>query len=222
MNGVVGVILAAGGGSRLGGGKLLLPWKGRPLVAHVVETASRCNGLCALVAVLGHDADRVRRAIGSDPPGARHVNFVDNPNWEEGQSTSLILGVEAAVGIAGGAGPGGVMILLGDQPLIRSGTLDILVKAHLKALECNPNHAATAPQYDGKRGNPVILSPALFAAVRRLRGDVGARGILASHAGDVLLVPVDDPGVVHDVDTPEAYARLDVQGQAGKPPPACP
>lgn len=211
MNGIIGVILAAGGGSRLGGGKLLLPWKGRPLVSHVAETASRCGGLAALIAVVGHDAGRMRRAIKADFSGfsgTRHIHLVDNPNWEEGQSTSLILGMETAIRIAGGGGPGGVMFLLGDQPLIRAGTLDILAKAHMEAPGRAPGHAATAPQYGGKRGNPVILSPALFPAVRQLRGDVGARGILASLADGLLLVPVDDPGVVHDVDTPEAYAGL--------------
>ena len=102
----------------------------------------------------------------------------------------------------------GVMFLLADQPLVTTRTLDTLLQAHTDAWEENPEHPATAPVYQGRRGNPVIISRNLFPAVMALRGDIGARHILESLGHGLLRVPVDDPGILHDVDTPEAYEAL--------------
>lgn len=208
-NGIAGVILAAGGGTRLGGGKLLLPWRGKPILAHVAETAARCKGLTALLLVLGHGAPDLRNALGAwIDESPLPVGVIENPDWEAGQSTSLRCGLEAAVRLRDNREPSGIMVLLGDQPAILAETLDLLVAAHGEALARNPDHPATAPLYRGERGNPVILSQRLFPAVRELTGDIGARHILRSLGSDLLLVPVEDSGVLRDVDTQEAYRRL--------------
>ncbi|SBV96858.1 conserved hypothetical protein [uncultured delta proteobacterium] len=208
-SGIAAVMLAAGGGSRLGGGKLLLPWRGQPLFAHVLRTVAQAHGLLSLTVVLGHDAEAVRRAVADAVPDfAVPVHVTVNRDWREGQSASLRCGLAHARSAPGGDAVRGVLFLLGDQPLVTTGTLDALIRAHGAACAKNPAHPATVPVYQGTRGNPVILSHRLFPDLMALRGDTGARHILRELDAEILRVPVDDPGILHDVDTPEAYAAL--------------
>lgn len=205
-----GILLAAGLGSRLGGGKLLLPYKGKPILAHSLAAVLSAGGPARLVLVLGNDATPITEALSAcfpqfPPPG---TEIVINPHPEWGMSESLRLGLSALMAGPGAAGPRSVAVFLGDQPLIRPETLRLLYAAHKRALGKNPRHPATAPEYRGRRGNPVILSRELFPNILRLEGDAGARHILSDLGPRLLLLPVDDPGVVHDVDTPEAYAEL--------------
>ena len=208
-HGVAAVLLAAGGGSRLGGGKLLLPCQGRPLIARVVDAVVQTPDLLSLTVVLGHDASPVRAEVERRMPELpMPVQFTLNAGWREGLSSSLHCGLAGALAAPGGETAGGVLFLLGDQPLVTARTLAALVRAHGEARARNPNHPATAPAYHGLRGNPVILSPCLFPALMDLRGDTGGRRLLRELGKRLLLVPVDDPGVLHDVDTPEAYEAL--------------
>ena len=202
-------MLAAGGGSRLGGGKLLLPWRGRPLLAHLLRAVARTRGLLSLTVVLGHDADAVRRAVDeSVPEFSVPVHGTLNRDWGEGLSASLRHGLEYVQGSPGGEAVESILFLLGDQPLVTPETLNALIRAHAEACAKAPGHPATVPEYQGRRGNPVILSRRLFPALMALRGDVGARHILRELGAGVLRVPVGDPGVLHDVDTLEAYDAL--------------
>lgn len=205
--GIAAVILAAGAGSRLGGGKLLLPWRGKPIIVHAAETAAAVSAFHSLTVVTGSHAPEVAAALARHLPGAP-LHLAENTRWREGMSTSLRLGLESALSRTDGEDVAGVMFLLGDQPLVRRETLGALLRAHGEAADRNPGHPATAPLYAGRRGNPVILSRRLFPGIMALRGDVGARSILAAQGEGVLLVPVDDPGVRFDVDSPEAYERL--------------
>ena len=208
-HGVAAVLLAAGGGSRLGGGKLLLPWRGRPLLSHLLDAVARTPDLLSLTVVLGYDAAAVREVVErrvSDLP--MPVYFTLNDAWREGISASLRRGLENVIAAPGGETIGGVLFLLGDQPLVMARTLTTLIQAHDEARAKNPGHPATVPSHQGRRGNPVILSPCLFPALMALRGDTGGRHILRELGDGLLRVPVDDPGVLHDVDTPAAYEAL--------------
>ncbi|MCD8141475.1 MAG: putative selenium-dependent hydroxylase accessory protein YqeC [Planctomycetaceae bacterium] len=201
-----GLVLAAGGDTRLGGGKLLLPWRGRPVLAHTLAAVLASGVIDGPTLVLGHGAAAVEEAVTREFPNNTAISLLVNSDWSEGQSTSLRAGVrhirecrpEAAA----------VMVVLGDQPLITPATLRRLAMAHRRAVGADPSHPVTAPRYRGRRGNPVILSSKLFDAVESIQGDRGARGILAELGDRVLLVDVDDPGVVGDIDTPEAYQAL--------------
>lgn len=208
-DGIAAVVLAAGGGTRLGGGKLLLPWRGKPLLLHVIASAARLDLAYPPIVVIGYDAEKVRRVIQQEECDAAHtaVRIVENPCWKEGQSTSLKCGVEYAAA-AGGGGLAGVMVLLGDQPRIRSETVRLLAQSHRDAVASDAAHPATAPVCSGRRGNPVILSPLLFPGIMQLTGDVGAREILAGLGEKMLRVPVDDPGIFGDMDTPGEYREL--------------
>ncbi len=203
------IVLAAGGGSRLGGGKLLLPWRGKPILAHTVAAAVQVRAARAVFVVIGHDAGPVREAVAqAAPAGGPPVHLVENPEWRRGQASSLRCGVAAVMAHRDARDAAGAMIVLGDQPLVRPETLNMLAERHLARVAENPGHLATAPFLRGKRGTPAILSPDLYPAILRLEGDVGARHILAALGEELLAVPVDDPAVVRDVDTPDDYAAL--------------
>jgi molybdenum cofactor cytidylyltransferase len=189
---VAAVVLAAGRSTRMGSNKLLEPLGGVPLVRRVAEAAIEAK-LEPVVVVTGHDG----AAVGATLDGLS-VRLVENPDFADGLSTSLKVGI--------GSLPQGLdaaMILLGDMPLVTASLLRRLVAA----FEAEPGGLAAVPLHEGEWGNPVILAPALFGDVQGLSGDTGARGLLESRRDMVIEVPVSDDAVVVDVDTPAALAQ---------------
>lgn len=105
-----------------------------------------------------------------------------------------------------------VLVALGDMPAIAETTL----QAVCHALEIGAS--LVQPQWQGQRGHPVGFHPRWLPALRTLAGDTGARGLLSSHADQLMLLPVEDPGIVQDVDTPADLAALGTsQGLAPRP-----
>lgn len=192
---IYGILLAAGRSARMGRPKQLLSWQGRPLVRHVAEVAL-ASRLAGLVVVLGAHADEVARALADLNGALRQVVCAE---YARGQAASLRCGLEALP-----ADAGGVVVLLVDQPRVTPE----LVNRLIAAFETGPEAAAVAPRYRGQRGTPVLLARRLFAEVRALEGDLGARPVLARYADAMHWLDVDDPAVVEDVDTPEDYERL--------------
>jgi len=188
---VAAVVLAAGLSRRMGGpNKLLAKIDGVPIVTRVVDALLASKAGPVLV-VVGHEANQVRAVL-----GGRNVRFIDNPAYEEGLGASLRVGIEAAEG----AGPvDGALVALGDMPWIRPEHIDALIAAF------DPEGPGTicVPVHDRKRGHPVLWSSRHFGEMRKLGGDVGARGLLELHASAALAVPVDDAAVHLDIDTPE-------------------
>ena len=194
MSGVAAIVLAAGRGTRFGAEpKLLAVLDGKPLVRHVAETAL-ASMASPVLAVVGHRADEVMTTL-----AGLMVIRVDNPAYADGLSSSLKAGFaelppesEAAV------------VLLGDMPRVTPALIDQLVEAF------GPETGALAvvPVRDGHRGNPVLVSRPLFAEVRKLTGDVGARGLLGTYGEGVVELPVSDDAAFLDVDTPEALQAV--------------
>jgi molybdenum cofactor cytidylyltransferase len=198
VSGVAGVLLAAGAGSRFGGGglpKVLHPFRGRPLLTWPLA-ALREGGVERVVVVLGARAAEVE--AGADLGGAEVVRCVD---WAEGLSASLRAGVRAAaVG-----GTDAVVIALADQPL-----LDARAVARLIVARAPSNLDALRATYaGGVPGHPTLLESSTFGAVADLRGDAGARALLDDPAMRVGLIACDGLGHPDDADTPEALARLE-------------
>ena len=193
------VILAAGAGSRFGGGKVRAALEGRPLLAHVLA-AVREAGIGRVVVVLGRDAGAVLDAVRDVDPGVlERVLVTVNPTPERGLATSLRLGFGAATAVAP---PAGVLVLLGDQPRVRADVLRVLCGAVASA------HAiAVVPRYAGDAApNPVLLLPAGWPLVAGLTGDRGLGPLLAADPARVVRVAV--PGANPDVDTPADLAVL--------------
>lgn len=190
---VAAIILAAGRSSRMGRNKLIEPYQGKPILRHVAEAvlASRAG---PVIVVTGHDAEKVSLAL-----AGLDVTFIHNPDYVSGMASSLKAGLAAVPDTSAAA-----LIALGDMPLIRPELIDRL----LNALAGEASAKAVVPIGEGRRGNPVILTRALFDAVLRLEGDVGARALLEAAGGDVVEVLLDDAGVLLDVDTPQALQAL--------------
>ena len=195
---IAAVILAAGRAARMGDNKLLLELDGRPLVRHAVlaALASRAR---PVVVVTGNDAERVRAAL-SD----LDVRFVHNPDFATGMASSLHAGI-SAVGDAAGA-----IVCLGDMPRVTTQHLDTLLAAFEAA---HDEGAIVVPTCERKRGNPVLWGRRHFAEIAALSGDVGARALIERASTSVHWVPIDDPAILVDVDTPEALRSLRLENR---------
>ena len=191
---VAGLLLAAGGGRRLGGRpKALLSYRDRPLVENAVRVL-REAGCDPIHVVLGASAAEVRER--ADLTGCV---VVDNPDWEEGMGSSLRVGL----GSLAGTGAGAALVSLVDQPGIGAAAV-----ARVREAYGSPTSLAAAA-YDGERGHPVLFGADRWAdIVRTATGDRGARVHLREHAKEVMLVECGDIAEDYDIDTPPDLARL--------------
>lgn len=192
---IAGLLLAAGGGRRLGGRpKALLDHQGRPLVEHAVRVLR--EGGCARVhVVLGADADAVREK--ASLPGCV---LIDNPEWEEGMGSSLRAGLRSLRGTDASA----ALVSLVDQPGIGAEAVARVYAAHR-----SPATLAAA-SYDGERGHPVLFGADHWAGIAASAvGDRGARAYLKEHAGEIALVECADVAQAYDIDTPADLIHLE-------------
>jgi molybdenum cofactor cytidylyltransferase len=176
------------------------------LLTRAVEVALASRAR-PVVVVLGCQADACRAALSapaSSPPESskpsertglsRQVTIVVNPNWAEGQSTSVRAGLAALPGNIGAA-----IFHLVDMPRVTSATLDRLIARHAVTLA-----PVVWPEYEGRRGNPVLFDRAAFPELRELTGDVGGKPVLKAYErrGAAERLVVDEQGVLLDIDTP--------------------
>jgi len=186
---VSAVVLAAGSASRFGGPKQLAPWRGRPLIAHVLEQARACPDLDAVVVTVGAEAAAVRAVIGD-----RATVVADVPDWAAGQSRSVRAGLAALV--AAQPSVGAAVFLLADQPGVTPELLSALVQHHRETLA-----PVVAPRHNGQRGNPVLFDRSTFGEFASLAGDIGARPIIRAHADEIAWLDWPTPEVLLDIDT---------------------
>jgi len=188
---IAAAILAAGQGSRFaatgGGNKLLAPLLGRPLIRHVAEAALAAPVHPVLV-VTGHAAETIEETLEVLP-----LIFVRNADHAMGLASSLQNAVAALPDRVEG-----VVVLLGDMPLVSSRVITGLVEA-FKAQPVKP--AAVVPVHQGRWGNPVLLGRALFGAIGHLEGDRGARALIEAARENVLEWNTADAGILFDIDT---------------------
>ena len=187
---VTAVVLAAGAGSRFGGGKLLAQISGRPVLQHVLDALATA-GVGEVIVVLGRDAAAVEAAI-----AWRGERRVVNPEPERGLTSSLQVGFEAVDKSAGS-----VLVALGDQPLVSATGIRALLDAQPKR-----GHPFVVPVYaDGHGRNPVLVRRPAFHLIAEATGDRGLGPVLAAHPGLVTAIPVS--GSNPDVDTPADLAH---------------
>jgi molybdenum cofactor cytidylyltransferase len=187
-----GVVLAAGAGTRFGGGKQLAEYQGRPLLEHALR-AMAASPVGRVVVVLGAGADDVVANV-----DLHRAEPVVCDRWEEGQSASL------ASGLAELADAEAVVVTLGDQPHMSPEAIARVIAARGDGV------AAVRATYRGEPGHPVLLEHGLFERLRNVTGDHGARNLLLS--ATTREVPCDDLGGGEDVDTQAQLEALETGG----------
>jgi molybdenum cofactor cytidylyltransferase len=187
---IAAVVLAAGSGSRFGGTKQLAVLDGTPLVRHAVD-AAREAGIADIVLVVGHEADAVAHAAGPD------VAVVRNPRHAEGQSRSLIVGIDAL-----GEDVDAAIVLLADQP----GITAEMVRALVDAASARPEPILRLRFLDSP--GPALLGREVWDELRALEGDAGARALIERRPDAVFDVNIPTAAPA-DVDTPEDLERLE-------------
>lgn len=159
------------------------------MIRHTAEAILK-SGVRPVLVVTGHEAGDIAAALAGLPLSCHHA-----PDFADGMSASLKAGIAAVPTECDAA-----LICLGDMPFVRGDTFDRLAEGYDPAA----GQVALFPTYQGKRGNPVLLARFLFADIMRLSGDQGARVLLGATPERVGEVAVDDPGVLRDVDRPDA------------------
>ncbi|HMO38094.1 MAG TPA: nucleotidyltransferase family protein [Saprospiraceae bacterium] len=186
------IILAAGASRRLGRPKQLLPWQGETLLMRTIQTAlaTPCRPVSV---VLGAHAGIIQPSIEHS-----EIQIVLNPEWQQGMSTSLKIGLQTL--LAANINLEAALLLVADQPLLST--------AHLQQLLAQPldTGGMVASFYNGKAGVPVLFHRRWFSALLNLSGDQGARTLLARHEAQVQTVPF--PAGAFDIDTLEDYEKL--------------
>jgi CTP:molybdopterin cytidylyltransferase MocA len=191
--GVSAILLAAGSGSRFGGGKLLAPYRGRPLIEAALTNLSAAP-VNETVVIIGDDAQTLREVC--EPYGVR---IVENQDWRQGQSTSVLAGLKAL-----GQDVRAAVVLLADQPLVGAGAIERLVEAFEEGAK------VAVATYGGRPRNPVLFSREVWPVLEtELLGDEGARPFLRRRPELVTPVPCDGVGDPADVDTAEDLRRLE-------------
>jgi len=188
---VAALVLAAGRSRRMAPlNKLLVnDNKGTAMVARVVDQALASQARPVIV-VTGHERDRVEEALAGRP-----VIFAHAEDFAQGLSASLKSGLAALP-----AQSDGVMICLGDMPLVSGAMMDRL----LANFDPEEGRAIVQPTFRGKQGNPMLWAREFVPAMMAVSGDVGARHIAALHADRLVEVEMPDDAVLRDFDTTEA------------------
>ncbi|MEU2968652.1 nucleotidyltransferase family protein [Streptomyces ardesiacus] len=192
---VAGLVLAAGGGRRLGGRpKALLQHRGRLLVEHAADTL-RTAGCARVHVVLGARAADVRARAALDA-----CVLVDNPGWDEGMGSSLRAGLRSLTG----TGARAALVCLVDQPGIGAEAT-----ARVRAGYRDETSLVSAA-YAGVRGHPVLLGAAHWAGIAATAaGDRGARAYLREHEAKIVLVECGDVARPYDIDTEADLGHLE-------------
>ncbi len=186
------VILAAGLGRRMGGRpKALLDLDGTTFLERVAA-ACREGGCGALWAVTNPEIPGIE-----DLAGTLGLRAVPNPDWSRGMFSSVVEGLREA--LAPRPRPDGILIFPVDHPEVRGGTVARL----LESFRVRPAGTWVRPGFEGRGGHPVVVDAASADALTAMDPETTLRNALETIGLAPFTVPVDDPGVVRNVNTPE-------------------
>ncbi len=200
-----GVILAAGASSRMGRDKALLPWPPPPAgeTAHFPGETFLSAAIHALarhtemvIVVAGHNTATLAPVV-----YAEGASLVTNPDPSRGQFSSLQVGLQEVLN----RGRDAAFVTLVDRPPAREDTLASLRGAFL---DSSAQVWAVVPAFGNKHGHPVVVGRELIEVFLKAPPNVTGRDIEHQHQEHILYLPVDDPFVTLNIDTPEEYAAL--------------
>lgn len=176
----------------MGQNKLLLPWGKKTILEHCLQTFL-CSRVNEIILVVNDQTEKIARQLKE-----RRVKVIVNPDYRRGMSSSIRLGLKLL-----NPKSKGVFIGLGDQPLLRSRTVNALIDAFEKG-----EGKVIVPSFQGRMGHPVLFDRRYKGELLKLKGDEGGRSILKRHVQEVLMVPVRSAGVIRDIDRWRDYKRL--------------
>ncbi len=172
--------------------KQLLELDGEPLVRRAARAALDSR-LGQVLVIVGCRAEAVSERVGDLP-----VEIVTNPDFEEGQSSSVRAALPRIDPRAGAA-----MFIPCDQPFLDGGTIDRILARHEAT-----GAAIVVPVAEGRRGAPVLFARPLFAELGRIVGDAGGRQLFERHRASVVEVELPSELPLQDIDTPADFRRL--------------
>ncbi len=188
---ICAIVLAAGRSRRMGVQKLLLPFGGKTVIAHIVDQllASTVDEVHVIV---GHQRERISRELSSRP-----VSIVNNSNYKSGMLSSVRCGLRELPQQCQA-----VLVALGDQPSINTELIDQMLRAFAAT-----EKRILVPLYNDKRGHPILFSEVYRNEILTQYDNVGLRGLLYDHPEELFELTVTTSGVLSDMDYPEDYRR---------------
>ena len=191
------VVLAAGKSSRLGPKhKLLAQLDNKPVITQSV-LALKLAGFRDIYVVTGARATAIKAAL-----AGLSIKLVNNPGYESGMASSLARGIAALPSHTEQC-----LICLADMPFVSSGTYEALIDVANQTSEAE----IFVPHFKGKRGNPILWRKSQFKKLANISGDKGGRELINTQENLACTVPVDDPGILIDLDTPQAMAQFGIK-----------
>ena len=190
-------MLAAGSSTRMDTWKMMLPWGDSTIIEHSVRTALK---VCArLILVVGFRAEELIGVFKDWP----RVEVVRNPGYQAGMFSSVQAGAQVVA-------EGAFFLALADMPAVPEAVYRYLLGWHTRlspAFASADRAYGVIPQFKGKKGHPLLLSPQMRARILRTDVSQTLRDVLADVP--TVIVPVDEPGILHDIDTPADYHSWD-------------
>ncbi len=189
---IAGVVLAAGNSQRMGRPKALLTLQGR-YFADILLANLQAAGCAPIFSVLGQQAEAIRRQT----QAASFISYI-NPHPEDGMLSSIKIALNKLPPSAQG-----FIMALVDHPLVKEATYSAI----FEAAAAHPEHIVI-PSYKAQHGHPVYFGRPYFAELLSTPDTLGARAVVARHRSEVHYLPVDDAGVLQNIDTPQQYRQL--------------
>jgi CTP:molybdopterin cytidylyltransferase MocA len=190
------IVLAAGKSTRMGRAKAMLPLGADDTFLTRIVRTFLDAGVDDVVVVLGHEAEKIAVDFGRSGLSAR---FVENPEYEQGQLTSLLAGLS----VVDRPGVEATLVTLVDVPLVSAATVRTVLRRY------RLTHAPIVRPTSGARhGHPLLIDRSLFDALRRADPETGAKPIVRAHATPAGDIDIDDEGAFADIDTPTDYAQI--------------
>ncbi|UGU16285.1 nucleotidyltransferase family protein [Sinomicrobium kalidii] len=188
------IILAAGSSARMGQPKQLLEYRGKSLLQHAIDEATK-TGVKNIVVILGNSAGSIKQNVKQNG-----TVFLENPEYEEGMASGIRLGVGYLTKDKENMIEG-ILVMLCDQPFVNSELLTKLLERQITT-----DAPVVASSYRNKKGVPALFHKDVFPELLALKGDKGARGIIRKN--DRETITVEFPRGNTDIDTPEDYKKL--------------
>jgi molybdenum cofactor cytidylyltransferase len=204
MSRIAALILAAGNSSRMGTFKPLLPFGNRPMIARVVESLQSAATFAPILVITGHQSTALSAAL---------ADFNICTLWNKsaavgGMLSSIHLGLKFLQPRADA-----VLLCLGDQPAVLPPTIQSLVHSYQQT-----SAPLVIPAFDSHRGHPILISAQLFPEILSLTPPQTLRDLIHRHLFSSTQLPVPDPAILTDIDTPEDYRRALAQWESRNSP----